>query len=159
MAQLAEGKLQTDGGAFKSPGMIITALSESLPGDFGHQIEEGFKGFKDAFSKLTTGGGISMAGIGEFFKGLMEKLSDFMNHSSSIKTLGNDGNKLVQDFAQLTGANPRVTEMSPGGAERDLGRAQDLAQTMALNTAAPKPTDPNLAQSGIKMPSGPGGMA
>lgn len=107
-----------------TPGIAVTAMGMMNPGAFANLASGLPASLKDTFQKFSLGG--LAAGLGEMVMGIVQKLVDFVKNTDHVKALGNDGGTLVRDFSNMTGANPRVTEISPNGQERNLGPARQI---------------------------------
>ncbi len=132
---------------------------EKSPGGVISSALGGAEGGENMLQKLMNGAGktefSSMFGKGfdglkNVFTNFMQKIMDFFN--GDLHVLGNDKSQgLVRDMAQMTGTNPRVTEVSPSGATRDLGRTADMDFDPQGMDKKPV-VQPKLATPGISAP-------
>lgn len=135
----------------KSPGSVISAALGGADGG-ENMLQKLMNGAgKMDFSSMF---GKGFDGLKNVFTGFIEKLASLFK--GDLYSLGNDQSQgMVRDMAQMTGTNPRVTEVSPSGATRDLGRVADPGydpQGMDRKPVAqPKAATPGFSGPGMSL--------
>lgn len=143
------------------------AIQPQNPGGVISAALGGAEGGENMLQKLINGAGkmdiSSMLGKGfdgmkNLFTNFFQKIMDFFK--GDMHVLGNDKSQvMVRDMAQMTGTNPNITEVSPNGATRDLGRAADIGRTAEFDPqgmdrkpiAQPKASTPGFTGPGLNM--------